>query len=392
MTTASLSRGWNLRGVWLMAFAHGASDLYSGILPFVLFYVVALAKLPPWYQGALAVVWYLTSSVAQPAVGAYSDRHGRWWFLPMAVALTAIGVSAASATTSLAVLVPCVVLGGLGSAIMHPEAGRYSALLGGARRASAISIYQVGGQIGYGLGPYLAAVLLVHAGAGAALLMIVPGILAALAVAVVLPAFARDADARAPRDTAGSALGRVDHVAIGLLVASTALRYLAASSFAFYLPNLLTARGFPLTATGAVATAFIVAAAVGLYAGGAGADHLGARRVAVLGLVASVPALLAGLVLPGAAGLGALLLGSALLAVQNAPGVTLAQEHLLRHLGTALGLMNGVAFGIGSVGVAAIGVVVTRFGPEAGLVTAAFAALPAAVPYLFLRSPRTREE
>ena len=28
VTTASLSRPWNLRGVSLMAFAHGASDLY----------------------------------------------------------------------------------------------------------------------------------------------------------------------------------------------------------------------------------------------------------------------------------------------------------------------------------------------------------------------------
>ena len=36
MTTASLARPWNLRGVSLMAFAHGASDLYAGILPFVL--------------------------------------------------------------------------------------------------------------------------------------------------------------------------------------------------------------------------------------------------------------------------------------------------------------------------------------------------------------------
>jgi hypothetical protein len=35
---------------------------------------------------------------------------------------------------------------------MHPEAGRYSSLLGGNKRASAISIFQIGGQIGYGIG------------------------------------------------------------------------------------------------------------------------------------------------------------------------------------------------------------------------------------------------
>ncbi|HTW85870.1 MAG TPA: MFS transporter [Candidatus Sulfotelmatobacter sp.] len=391
MSTASLTRRWDLRGVSLMAFAHGASDLYSGVLPFVLFYDVARAGLPAWCQGALAFAWYLTSSVAQPLVGAYSDRRGRWWFLPASVALTAVAVSAAAATASMAVLVACVVLGGLGSAVMHPEAGRYSALLGGTRRASAISIYQIGGQVGYGIGPIVAAVLLAHAGGGAAVAMAVPGVLAALGVAALMPAFARDADAVAPRHTARFSFGQVDHVAIGFLVASTALRYLTAAAFAFYLPNLLSARGLPLTASGAIVTAFLIAAALGLYAGGAGADRFGARRVAVLGLLLSVPPLLAGLALHGAPAVVALLIGSALLAVQNAPGVTLAQELLPRHLGTALGLMNGVAFGIGSLGVALIGVVVTRAGADAALTLAALAPLPAALAYLVLR-PRSPQE
>jgi FSR family fosmidomycin resistance protein-like MFS transporter len=170
-----------------MAFAHGASDLYSGILPFVIFFDVSRAGLPAWYQGALAFAWYLTSSIAQPLVGAYSDRRGRWWFLPASVALTAVAVSATAATRSLPLLLGLVVLGGFGSAVMHPEAGRFSSLLGGSKRASAISIFQIGGQIGYGIGPLVAAVLLAHTGAASAIAMSVPGVLAALAVATVLP-------------------------------------------------------------------------------------------------------------------------------------------------------------------------------------------------------------
>src|SRR6202011_4132295 len=137
--------------------------------------------------------------------------------------------------------------------------------------------------------------------------------------------------------------------------ASTALRYLVAVSFANSLPNLLTARGLPLTATGAVVTAFLIAAALGLYAGGAGADRFGNARIAITGLIAAVTMLL---------------LGSVLLAVHNAPVVALAQTLLPRNLGTALGLMNGVAFGIGSLGVALIGGIVTREGAGARLIVA----------------------
>jgi len=367
-----------------MAFAHGASDLYSGILPFVIFYDVTRAGLPAWCQGALAFAWYLTSSIAQPLVGAYSDRRGRWWFLPASVALTAIGVSATPAARSLVVLVACVIVGGLGSAVMHPEAGRYSSLLGGAKRASAISIFQIGGQIGYGIGPLVAAALLAHAGTGAAFAMAIPGVIAAIAVASVMPAFARDADAVAPRRIAesGGAASAVDRTAIVLLIVSTALRYLVGASFAYYLPNLLTGRGLPLTATGAVVTGFLVAAAIGLYAGGAGADRFGHARVAVIGLVASVPPLLFGLLLHGPLAVAMLLLGSALISVQNAPGVALAQALLPRNLGTALGLMNGVAFGLGSLGVALVGVVVTRSGPDAALTVTAFAPILAALAYV----------
>lgn len=391
MTTASssLSRPWDLRGVSLMAFAHGASDLYSGILPFVIFFDVTRAGLPPWCQGALAFVWYLTSSIAQPLVGAYSDRRGRWWFLPASVALTAIGVSATAAATSLPLLVAFVVVGGLGSAVMHPEAGRYSSLLGGSKRASAISIFQIGGQIGYGIGPLVAAVLLAHAGGASVIAMALPGIIAALGVAAVLPSFARDADASSPRrTTTTSEHGPTDRGAIALLVASTGLRYLTGASFAFYLPNLLAARGLPLTASGAVVTAFLVAAVIGLYAGGAAADRFGHARVAIVGLVASVAPLVAGLVLHGPIAIVLLLLGSVLLSVQNAPGVALAQSLLPRNLGTALGLMNGVAFGLGSLGVAGLGFIVTRSGPDAALILVAFAPLLAAVAYAFVGARR----
>jgi FSR family fosmidomycin resistance protein-like MFS transporter len=392
VTTASLARPWNLRGVSLMAFAHGASDLYSGIVPFVIFFDVTRAGLPAWCQGALAFGWYLTSSIAQPLVGAYSDRRGRWWFLPASVALTAVAISIAPAAAalspvglSLGVLFACVVVGGFGSAVMHPEAGRYSSVLGGSRRASAISIYQIGGQVGYGIGPLVAGALLAHGGTGSLIAMSVPGIVAALAVAAVMPSFARSADTMAPRNTPRDAADAdVDRTGVALLIVSTALRNLVGGSFAYYLPNLLTARGLSLTATGAIVTAYLMAAALGLYAGGATADRFGHARVAIAGLVASVPPLLLALSGQGAFAVAALLLGSALLSVQSAPGVALAQALMPRNLGTALGLMNGVGFGLGSLGVALVGFVVTRSGPDAALVMVSFVPLLAAATYVLV--------
>jgi MFS transporter, FSR family, fosmidomycin resistance protein len=377
---------WSLAGISVISFAHGASDFYSGIVPLVIFYDVSRAGLPPWYQGALAFAWYLTSSIVQPIFGAYGDRRGRWWFLPASVALTVVAISLAGTTASLPILAACIVAGGLGSAIMHPEAGRYTAMLGGARRASAISIFQIGGQVGYGLGPAVVGLLLGAYGPRGSLLLLIPGAVAVAAILVFMRAIdgtARSLHAqRVPAARTGGAA--VDRIGVGLLIASTSLRYLVAASFAYYLPNLLTARGFSLAESGTVVTGFLVFAAFGLFAGGALSDRFGAVSVSVLSLCAAVPFLALSLVQSGWVSVALLLTGSVLLAVQNAPGVVLAQAMLPRNLGMALGLMNGVAFGVGSAAVTGVGFLLARVGPTAALLDVSAVPLLSAVAFVFV--------
>jgi FSR family fosmidomycin resistance protein-like MFS transporter len=384
--SSAVAGRWSLAGISVISFAHGASDFYSGIVPLVIFYDVSRAGLPPWYQGALAFAWYLTSSIVQPVFGAYGDRRGRWWFLPAAVALTVVAISLAGTTASLPLLAACIVAGGLGSAIMHPEAGRYTAMLGGARRASAISIFQIGGQVGYGLGPAVVGLLLGAYGPRGSLLLLIPGAVAVAAILVFMRAIdgtARSLHAqRVPAARTGDAA--VDRIGVGLLIASTSLRYLVAASFAYYLPNLLTARGFSLAESGTVVTGFLVFAAFGLFAGGALSDRFGAVSVSVLSLCAAVPFLALSLVQSGWVSVALLLTGSVLLAVQNAPGVVLAQAMLPRNLGMALGLMNGVAFGVGSAAVTGVGFLLARVGPTAALLDVSAVPLLSAVAYIFV--------
>jgi FSR family fosmidomycin resistance protein-like MFS transporter len=383
---AATAGRWDLTGISIISFAHGASDFYSGIVPLVIFFDVSRAGLAPWYQGALAFAWYLTSSIVQPIFGAYGDRRGRWWYLPASISLTVVAISLAGATTALALLTICIIAGGLGSAIMHPEAGRYTAMLGGARRTSAISIFQIGGQIGYGLGPAVIGLLLGAFGPRGSLLLLIPGALAVVAVFALMrgvDTMAHELHAvnRPPTPTAAAA---IDRVGVGLLIASTALRYLVTASFAYYLPNLLTARGFALAQAGTIVTGFLIFAALGLFAGGALADRFGPATVSVTSLCAAAPLLALALTQRGWVSVALLLAGSVLLAVQNAPGVALAQAMLPRNLGMALGLMNGVAFGIGSAAVAVVGVLIMRVGPSAALLDVSAIPLISAVAYLLV--------
>jgi FSR family fosmidomycin resistance protein-like MFS transporter len=374
---------WNLRALSLVAFAHGVSDFFAGMIPLLIFFVIARDQLSPVYQGVLGFLWYFTSSIVQPFFGAYADRHGRWWFLPSAIVLTVTSLSLAGAAHSLPLLALCIIAGGLGSAIMHPEAGKYSALLSGARKAGGISIFQIGGQVGFSLGPVAIAPLLVHFGGAGALYLLPPMLALALAFFATMPGVDRAAyGGERPDILAPAASENVDRTGVSLLIASTALRHFVTAAFMTFLPNVLAARGYTLTQSGELVSAFLMVSAAGLYAGGALADRFGALRVCVASLCAAVPLLALFFVVPGALGVALLLGGSVLLAMQNAPGVALVQAMLPRNLGMALGLMNGVAFGVGSMFVALTGFLGVRLGFDTALMQVSYVPLLAALAML----------
>ena len=177
---------WNLSGLLAIAFGHGVNDFYSGTVALAIFFVASNAGLSAWYQGAVGFLWYLTSSIVQPLFGAYTDRHGRWWFMPTGVLMVVLSISFASPAGSLWLLSLLVVIGGLGAAIMHPEAGKYAALLSGSRRSGGISIFQIGGSLGFALGPVTIAALLAHFGRFGSLVLLGPGLIAVGYVYVVI--------------------------------------------------------------------------------------------------------------------------------------------------------------------------------------------------------------
>ena len=293
---------WHLPGLLAIAFGHGVNDWFSGTVALTIFFVISGAHLSPWYQGAIGFIWYLMSSVVQPLFGAYTDKHGRWWFMPTAVLAVVLALSFATLSPTLWVLALLIVVGGIGSAVMHPEAGKYAALLSGTRRSQAISIFQMGGSIGFALGPVTIAFLLAHFDRYGSLVMLVPGLIGVAVVFVAIKhADALAASARRERAHRQGTAAHVDRFGIALVVASTTLRFLTTISFVTFLPNLLTGRGDSLVVAGQVVTLFLLLANVGMWLGGYLGDRLGPVIASATSLVLAVPCLL-GLLRPAAGG------------------------------------------------------------------------------------------
>src|SRR5919202_2081565 len=165
---------------------HLATDLAQGSLPALLPYLVDKFDLSYTLAAALVLAATISSSLIQPAFGVWSDARGALWLLPAGVALAGVGMAATSVAPAYWVALACVLLAGVGVAAYHPEGSKFASYVSGSRRASGMSFFSVGGNVGFALGPILASAFIVAFGLNGGALLAVPGLLVAVALVFVL--------------------------------------------------------------------------------------------------------------------------------------------------------------------------------------------------------------
>ena len=137
--------------------------------------------------GALLLFVTVGSSIIQPAFGALSDRLSMAWLMPVGVALAALGVGFAGVAPSFGLTALSVGIGGLGVAAFHPEAARYANYASGSRRGTGMSLFSVGGNAGFALGPILITPAVLAFGLSGTLVVAVLPLLIAVVLAFELP-------------------------------------------------------------------------------------------------------------------------------------------------------------------------------------------------------------
>ncbi len=113
---------------------------------------------------------------------------------------------------------------------------------------------------------------------------------------------------------------------------------------------------------GKMVTLFLFAAALGGILGGYVSDRIGRRRVLILGFAAGLPSLALVFLLPDPARTALLMLAGAALYAPLAVAVTHAQELLPGSAAFASGLILGVTWFVGSLGVVLVGVLADAVG------------------------------
>ena len=338
------------RAMATLSVGHLAVDFASGAVPALLPFFVLEFDLSYTATAVLMLAVLASSSLLQPLFGLWSDRSGAAWLLPSGVALGGVATGVAAVAPSYVLVLVLVFFAGIGIAAYHPEGAKFAAFASGHKRASGMSLFNIGGNTGYALGPIVVTPLVLWLGLTGGLVAMLPVVVVAVLLLRTLSSLRRVMPA-GPAHAAGH--GTDDVRAMTLLGVVIALRSVAWFGLLTFVPLWVVENGGTEGEGNRELSLMLLAGAVGTLVLGPVADRIGLRRTLVLTQGVIPVLIVAYLTLGGVLGTVALMLVG--LCVVGTFGVTmvLSQLYLPRHVGMASGLSIGLAMGLG--GIAAVG-------------------------------------
>ena len=377
------------RLIALLSLGHLVVDLNQGSLPAVLPFVKAAHNLSYATAATIVLAANVTSSLVQPLFGYLADQTARRWMLPVSVLLSGAGLALTGLAPGYGALLVLVVAMGLGVAVYHPEGYKTATGVAGARKATALSWFSLGGNVGIALGPPVITGLVTALGLAGSLGMLVPAVVVAALLLAMLPSFAHASAPRAATVTAARGVNMPG--AMALLILIVAIRSWASLGFTTFVPfYYIDVLGADPRLVGPLLFVFLGGGALGTVAAGPLADRWGSRAFMQWVFVAAIPFGVLFLRTEGLLAFVMLGLFGAVLTSSFTVSVVLGQAYLPRNAGMASGLIVGLAIGTGGLGVTALGWVADRYGLPATLWTSALLPLAGFVATRFLPTPRDR--
>ncbi|MEM8970693.1 MAG: MFS transporter [Pseudomonadota bacterium] len=342
--------------------AHLLNDMMQSLVPAIYPIIKDVHGLSFSQIGLITLVFQLTASLFQPAVGFVTDKKPQPYSLAIGMIFTLIGLVVLGTAASFSTLLIGAALVGTGSAIFHPEATRVARMASGGKQGFAQAIFQLGGQGGGALGPVLAAFIVVPNGQASLAWFAVTALLAMLVLSYVgrwysqqlvhlsRPKKGGNADVTSPYST-----NYVWFAVFILIVLMFSKSAYTASFTSYYTFFVIDRFSVPIETAQLMLFAYLAAGALGVLVGGPLGDKIGRRRIIWFSILGALPF---SLILPHADFYGTLaltILVAFIMASAFAAILVFAMELLPGRIGLIGGLFYGLVFGLGGISAALLG-------------------------------------
>ena len=364
-------RGSALTIAATLTVAHFANDAYVAFLHPLLPRLMDKLDLSIALAAVLTMTVSLTSSLPQPVMGYLADRVGRRWLVALGPIVSGIFLSLIGLAPTFGLLVTLLALGGLGSAVFHPPAvslaGRVSEGKGSGLR---ISIFSFGGHLGFAVGPLAAVALVGSLTLEGLWVAMFPGILIGLATVALLPSPARARNPAPPPSP--STILRALAGPLGLVFGISAVGAFVQRVFLTLYPIVVDQAGGSETMGAVSLSVYLALQAGGTIVAGLLTDRIDRTRLLAGICILAAPAHFLAVYLPpgSPAAFVALACAGMLNMAVLPPTVVIAQEVLPTGASVGSGIVMGLAWGTGALGVGLVGVLGDLVGAQSAALTA----------------------
>ena len=352
-----------------LSVAHLLNDLVQSMIPALYPLLKQTYQLDFMQIGLITLAFQVTSSLLQPLLGFLTDRKPWPYAMVAGMGSTLIGLITLSYAQSYGAVLVAAGLIGLGSAVFHPEATRMARHAAAGRQGLAQGVFQVGGHTGYAIGPLLAAAIVVPRGQESLAWFSGVVLVAMLLMAWTAgrySALRREQGAAKSHgdDVAGHGLSSVRvlfamAVLILLLFSKNAYTAAFTSYYTFY---LIERFGVSVQLSQIMLFVYLVVGAAGVIIGGMIGDRIGRDRVIWLSILGTLPFALL-LPLADLFWTGVLSIVISFVMASAFSAILIYAIDLAPHrVGLVGGLFYGLAFGLGGVCAAGLGILADRVG------------------------------
>jgi len=335
---------------------HIVDDLYMNALPPFLPVLIASSGLSYASAGLLVTFFTLTSSVSQPFLGYAIDRYRARWVSALGLIWAGIFVGLMGMARSYEMLLALATLAGLGPAMFHPHALSAVSDLSSGSKGRVMSVFIIGGNIGFAISPLLIGALTSSFGQRGMSYVAIPGIL----MGALIWKLSSGLGAGSMRKMHPFLLSDL-RPAVPLIIVAV-LRSWVYFSVLSYLPSFFVQGGSSVLRSNTLLSIMLLAGVAGQFTGGTLSDRFGRRPVTMASLLLAAPLLYLFLHTSGAIALTFLFCFGFSVMASFSVTMVMMHEIMHKHIGMASGIMIGFALGIGGIGVMITGLMADSLG------------------------------
>jgi FSR family fosmidomycin resistance protein-like MFS transporter len=367
----------NKKAIFALFLIHFIGDFFQSFIRPLLPVLANKFELSLAQVGLITGIATFMAFLIQPLFGYLADRYKTRLILLVGSFVGAICIPMVGLVPYFWIVLLLIGLGSISSAIYHPTAAGMVSVYAGRRTGLSMSIFGLGGTLGFTLGPIVCSGYVTFMGLQRLPILTIFGVLVFVVLFIMIPA--TDGDGHSRSDFFGTlkeSLGEVWKPV--LLIWSIAFsRAFVEQAVLTFIPVLTAAEGHSLVSVGGIVSLFTIGGAISALVCGHLVDRIGFKPVYFFSFALSAPSLLLFINADGRHIYPLALLAGFFILATLFPALALAQKVVPRGRSLVSSIIMGLAMGIAGLMMPLTGKIADTFGIRTVLTCIGFIPLAA---------------